>query len=112
MKSNDEWGHDPSVQSMRKIFSNMEKAYHHYLISTGTKPFDGRLSDLKKEALALFENVHSTALSKRYQIDEKSYVEIYRLCLSHIFSAKKFKLPENLLPENNPFHALIREQDT
>ena len=112
MKSNDEWSHDPSVQSMRKIFSHMEKAYNHYLISTETKPFDARLSDIKKEALVLFESVYSTALSKNYQIDEKSYVEIYRLCLSKVFITQNIKLPENLLLENNPFHSLIREQDT
>ncbi len=49
MPFEDEWGHDPSVQSMRRVFSWMEEAQQELLGHLDISLFDKRLRNVRGE---------------------------------------------------------------
>ncbi len=57
MTIQDDWGHDPSVQSMRRIFAYMETAQKILLGRLNISPLDTRLRRWRAEAQVLFERI-------------------------------------------------------
>ena len=51
----DEWGRDPSVQAMRKVFKGMEKSLEKILGQLDISPYDQRIRGWLEKALAKFE---------------------------------------------------------
>jgi len=111
MKSiQDEWGHDPSVQSMRRVFSFMEEAQQELLSRLNISLFDKKLRHLRKKALELFEQVWPLAMRQRIILDEKDAAPLYVHCLARALSSAGVNVPNELLPKDDKIiHFLQKE---
>ena len=96
----DEWGHDPSVQSMRRVFSVMEEAQHGLLSHLNISPFDRRLRSIREKALELFERTWPLTVRQRIMINEKETATLYIHCLAQALSLVGFEVPNELLPRD------------
>ena len=65
----DEWGHDPSVQSMRRVFCFMEEAQQQLLRDLNISLFDQRLRRGREHALKLFEQAWPLAIKEKAEPD-------------------------------------------
>ena len=106
---NDDFGHDPSVQRMRKIFSSMEKAQWDMLEKLKISTFDDRLRNIRKTALYLFEKSFPIAVSKGMDLDEKASAELYAFCLAQSLKPVGIDVADNFLPENKQLEAVVME---
>ena len=95
----DEWGHDPSVQSMRRIFSFMEEAQQELLLCLNISFFDRRLRRSREQALELFERAWHPAV-RRGVMSEKDAAPLYVHCLARTLRLAGVEVPEELLPRD------------
>ena len=82
MPFEDEWGRDPSVQSMRRVFSFMEEAQHGLLSRLNISRFDRRLRSIREKALGLFEQAWPLAVRHGMMMSEKDAAPLYIYCLA------------------------------
>ena len=106
---NDDFGHDPSVQRTRKIFSSMEKAQWDMLKKLKIYPFDDRLRNIRKTALDLFGKSFPLAISKGMDLDEDTSAGLYAFCLAQSLKLAGILIPDNFLPENKQLEAVVME---
>jgi len=106
---NDEFGHDPSVQRMRKIFSSIEKAQWDMLEKMKISTFDDRLRNIRKTALDLFGKSFPLAVSKGMELDEKESAGLYAFCFAQSLKLSGIIIPDNFLPENKQLEAVVME---
>ena len=106
---NDDFGHDPSVQRMRKIFSSMEKAQWELLEKLKISTFDDRLRNIRKTALDLFGKSFPIAASKGMELGEKESAELYAFCLAQSLKPVGIDVPDNFLPNNKQLEAIAME---
>ena len=106
---NDNFGHDPSVQRMRKIFSSMEKAQWDMLEKLKISTFDDRLRNIRKTALNLFEKSFPLAVSKGMNLDDDASAGLYAFCLAQSLKLAGILIPDNFLPENKQLEAVVME---
>ncbi len=110
MKSiQDEWGHDPSVQSMRRVFSLMEEAQQQLLKSLNILLFDKRLRSVREQALELFEKTWPLAVRQGIMGDEKEAAPFYLHCLARALSSVGVKVPKDWLPMNEKIFRFLKE---
>jgi len=105
----DEWGKDPSVQIMRRIFKEMEKAQHELFERLSFPPYDLRIRKWRDQALALFERAWGIANRMGVPIDERIASAIYVHCLAKIMSSEGIKIPAGTLPEARSVQSILRE---
>jgi len=67
----DEWGRDPSVKAMRRVFKAMEKTLDDLLEQLDVSPFDFRIRGWLEQALANFERAWGEAGRMGVRVDEK-----------------------------------------
>ena len=106
---NDEFGHDPSVQRTRKIFSSMEKAQWELLEKLKISPFDDRLRSIRKKALDLFGKSFPIAISKGIDLNEDASAGLYAFCLAQSLKPVGFDVPDNFLPDNKQLETIVME---
>ena len=106
---NDDFGHDPSVQRMRKIFSSMEKAQWDMLEKLKISTFDDRLRNIRKTALNLFGKSFQLAGSKGMNLDEKTSAVLYAFCLAQSLKPVGIDVADDLLPDNKQLEAVVVE---
>ena len=99
MTLEDEWGHDPSVQSMRRVFSSMEEAQRELLLCLNISFLDPRLRRSREQALELFEQIWSKAV-RRGTMGEKDASSFYLHCLARVLRSAGIEVPEELLPKD------------
>ena len=104
---NDDFGHDSSVQRMRKIFSSMEKAQWDILEKLKISTFDDRLRNIRKTALDLFGKSFPLAISKGMNLDEDASVGLYAFCLVQSLKLAGILIPDNFLPDNKQLEAVV-----
>ena len=111
MKSiQDEWGRDPSVQSMRRVFSFMEEAQQELLSRLNISLFDKKLRHIRKRALELFEQAWPLAARQRIILSEKDAAPLYAHCLARALSSAGVNVPNELLPKDDKIiHFLQKE---
>jgi hypothetical protein len=100
MPFKDEWGHDPSVQSMRRVFSYMEEAQQELLRHLSISPFDTKLRRCREQALELFERVWPLVVGQGTMTNEKETAALYIHCLGQALSSVGFEVPKELLPKD------------
>lgn len=105
----DEWGRDPSIQRMRKIFSAMEELDRALIKSTDTSPFDTRLRAIRAMSLELFEKSYAHGLSKGVQPDNLFILELFRHCHVTSFTKHGITVHGQDGKENHKIADLIRE---
>jgi hypothetical protein len=106
----DEWDHDPSVQSMRRVFSFMEEAQQELLTRLNISFFDLRLRHSREQALEIFERVWPMAIRRGIVMNEKEAVPLYIHCLARALSSVGIGVPEELLPRDERIVRLLREE--
>jgi len=110
MKSiEDEWGHDPSVQSMRRFFFYMEEAQRGLLNHLNISLFDKRLRRSREKALELFEQAWSRAVRKGMVTSEKDAALFYTHCLAQALSSDGMDVPKDLLPGDEKIIRFLQE---
>jgi len=95
----DQWGRDPSVQILRKIFKGMEKAQHELLKGLNIVPYDLRIRRWREQALALFERAWDVANRLGVTMNEQTASAIYVHCLAKILGSEGINIPAGILPE-------------
>jgi hypothetical protein len=105
----DEWGKDPSVQIMRRIFKEMEKAQHELLERLSILPYDLRLRRWRDQALALFGRAWGVANRMGIPLDEQTASAVYVHCLAKIMGSEGIKIPAGILPEARGIESILGE---
>jgi len=106
----DEWGHDPSVQSMRRVFSYMEKAQHELLMHLNISLFDKRLRSVREQALELFEKTWSRAVRQGIIGNEREAAPLYIHCLARALSPGGVEVPKDMLPRDEKIIRFLKEE--
>jgi hypothetical protein len=96
----DEWDRDPSVQMMRKVFSQMEKAQEGLLRDLKISPFDQRLRDGREYARDLFERLWPVGTRQGVVVGERDAALLYAHCLAHALNQRGVPSPSKVLEEN------------
>lgn len=110
MPSGDEWGHDPSVQSMRRVFSYIEKAQHELLMRLNISFFDKRLRSAREQALERFERAWPLAVRQGIIGNEKEAAPLYIHCLAKALSSLGVVVPKDLLPRDEKITRFLKEK--
>ena len=110
MPFEDEWGHDPSVQSMRRVFSYMEQAQQELLRHLNISRFDKRLRNVREQALELFEKAWPLAVRKGMISEEKEAAPFYGHCLARALSSAGIEVPKDLMPRNEKIIRFLQEK--
>ena len=82
MMASDEWGRDPAVQTMRKVFRQMELAQGELLEAVGISIWDPRLRRWREVSLAVFERAWANAARRGIDLREDQTSALYAHCLS------------------------------
>jgi hypothetical protein len=109
MTDTDEWGGDPSVQIMRKVFKAMEAAQHEFLKQLAIAPYDSRIRGWREKTLALFERCWGVANRMGIAMDADTAPVVYCLLLARIMGAEGIEVPEGLVPAGKDAARLIQE---
>jgi hypothetical protein len=110
MPFEDEWGRDPSVQSMRRIFSLMEEAQQDLLKCLNIPLLDQRLRGCRKQALELFERTWPLAVRKGIMISEKDAAPLYLNCLARALSSVGIEVPKELLSKDEKIICFVQKE--
>jgi len=78
----DEWGKDPAVQTMRKVFRQMELAQGELLKAAGISIWDPRLRHWREVSLAAFERAWANAARRRIDLREDQAGVLYAHCFA------------------------------
>ena len=106
----DEWGHDPSVQSMRLVFSFMGEAQQELLRRLNISLFDQRLRRVRRQALELFERAWPLAVRQGMIMSEKDAAPLYIHCLARALSLVGVEVPGELLPSDEKIIRFLQEK--
>ncbi len=104
----DEWGQDPSVQSMRRVFSSIEEAQRRLLSGLNIAYLDRKLRPCREQALELFERAWAKA-ARRGGMDEKDAAPLYLHCLARTLRSAGVEVSEELLPWDDKITLLLRK---
>ena len=103
----DEWGRDPSVQAMRKVFEAIEKSLAKILERLNISPYDDRIRGWLEETLAKFERAWGLAHQMGIPMDEQTAPAVYVRCLAKVINSEGIELPQDLLPQQKAAEQVI-----
>lgn len=106
---NDEWGHDPQVQTMRQAFSGMEAAHDILLTAAGISWRDPLRRRFQKAALHLFERGYGAARRLGLTDGISAMADFYALCLARVLASGGYSLSDDVLPGNPHLRRLFQE---
>lgn len=101
MIGNDDWGSDPTVLMMRRVFGEMERAQFEFLNRLGISALDQRLRTWRRPARILFEKVWAEANRTGLSVTDKRAGSIYLHCLASRMTRDGVDIPDGALP-NDP----------
>ncbi len=97
MPIRDDWGQDPSVQSMRQVFAHMETAQEELLGRLSISPYDNRLRRWREEAHTFFDRACALAAKRGVVLSEEYLASIYLHCLGQALSSDGIEVPSDAL---------------
>jgi hypothetical protein len=109
MAYNDEWGSDPAVQMMRKVFGRMEHAYGSLLKALQLSPFDPRMRQWRERALVIFERTWAYAVRRGTDMSEEMASDLYIFALARVMGSGGVPIPEELVPISPDVLKLFQE---
>ncbi len=109
MPFKDEWGQDPSVQRMRRIFAHMEQAQKQLLSDLGIGGFDPRLREVRTQARILFDRFWPEASRRRLVGGEETPVPFYMHCFSRTLSQTGIEVPSQVFQTNEKIVHFLNE---
>ena len=104
----DDWGRNPEVRKMRRIFQEMESGQERLLESVGISPFDTRLRTWRDKARVLFERLWPVAAATHGNMNEGRMGLLYVHCLGRVMSDDGISVSETLLPEDREIEGLLK----
>ena len=109
MDYNDEWGRDPAVQMMRKVFGRMEHAYGALLKELQLSPFDPRMRQWRETALVICERAWAYATRRGTDMSEEIASDLYAFALARVMGSEGINITEGLVPSNPLVLTLFQE---
>jgi hypothetical protein len=109
MVNMDEWGRDPSVVNMRKVFKGMEISQVAFLKRLDIWPFDLRVRRWRERALIMFERIWGVSVRKGINMNEERAASVYVYCLSRVMNSDGIDVPEELLPDIHEMEEILKE---
>jgi len=106
----DEWGQDPSVQSLRRVFCFLEEAQQQLLRDLNISPFNQRLRSGRQQALELFERAWPLAIKKGIITSEKDAAPLYVHCLAQALKLARIEVPNELLPKDEKMIRFLQKE--
>jgi hypothetical protein len=105
----DEWGGDPSVQAMRRVFAAMEAAQKEFITTLGLSPFDHRLRRWRERALASFDASWARSARSGVDLTETEAGVLYVQCLAKIMTREGMDVSPGSLPQSEKLRKILRE---
>jgi hypothetical protein len=110
MSFQDEWGPDPSVQRMRRIFARMEKVQEELIEHLNLSLVDERLRRVREFARNLFEQAWPLAQQKGLIQNEEDVASLYLHCFVKILNWEGIKTPSELFWADQKFVRFLSEK--
>ena len=105
----DEFGRDPAVHAMRRVFASMEAVQQQILQAAALSPFDRRLRPWREQALQFFEQAWTRARKSGLARDEDEVAALYAICLAGVLERGRVAVPAEALPRNEALEGIVRE---
>jgi hypothetical protein len=105
----DEWGRDPSVRAMRRVFAAMEAAQKEFMKNLGLSPFDQRLRRWRERALGVFDVLWARAAGADLELGEEEAGALYVQCLGKTMIREGMDVPFEILPRSEKLEKILRE---
>ncbi len=109
MTTRDEFGQDPGVKYMRRVFAEMEKAQALFMKKLGISPHDNRLRRIREASLEMFERRSALAGRRGILEMEKDIATLYVYCLAQVLSANRIRVPDEELPVHDVITHFMKE---
>jgi hypothetical protein len=105
----DEWGRDPAVRAMRRVFAAIEAAQKELLGNLGLSPLDQRLRRWRERALAAFDASWARSERAGMELNENEAGALYVQCLGKIMLREGVDVPSEILLQGKKFERILRE---
>jgi hypothetical protein len=105
----DEFGGDPNVRRMRRVFAWMERGQEALLKAAGLSPLDERLRCCRERARTAFEKAWACAAGRGLELTEADVGTLYVLCLARMLVGQGVPVPEHAIPKSKAAQRLLRE---
>jgi hypothetical protein len=105
----DDWGKDPSVRQMRRIFSAIEVRYNALLIALDINPMDQKVGQWRTKTLKMFERMWAYGSHSGMFRTEKDMADLYIHCLGNVLTSDGVPVSQDLLPTNHEVEKLVKE---
>ena len=109
MNARDEWGRDPAVRFMRRVFGKMESVQYRLLEDLSLSSFDERVRPWRERALVIFERMWSYAAQEGISMDEEKAADIYVFSLARVMGSDGIEVPESLVPRKADVSKIYEE---
>jgi predicted trehalose synthase len=106
---NDDWGQDPSVRFMRRVFRAMEETQKTMLSNVNISYGDVRLRRWRETARALFEQAWPVAGRGGVVASEEEAGILYAHCFARALIEAGIKIPQEILPPHEKISKLLKE---
>jgi len=104
----DEFGRDPAVRSMRRVFASMETVQQKLFQAAALPLLDRRLRVWREQALQHFDQAWARAGRQGLAKTEDEIALLYAHCLARILERGRVPLPAGLVARNEPFEQVIQ----
>ena len=105
----DDWGVDPSVRMMRRVFGRIEVIQGDLLKRMSVSPFDPRLRRWRDKARHYQERCWVQASRLGIEVGEEQAASIYAHCLSFAMNLDGVKVPRESLPKDLKIETVLKE---
>jgi len=110
MPIHDQWGQDPNVQMMRRIFALMEKTQKELLVTMEISSFNPQLRRARIYSRDLFEQFWPIAMQKGIVSNENETSLLYRHCLTHALKWSGVKAPGPFPEQEDKIARFLQEK--
>lgn len=110
MATTEDWGKDPTVQAMRRVFHAMEEAQKVFLERLDVSPLDPRLRSWRERARVAFESAWSKAARLGNFFGQREAAALYLHCLGKILEADGIDIPRELRAPDQELDTLFKEK--
>ena len=108
--SEDEWGQDPSVRLLRRVFSYIEREQKKLLDHLQISPLDSRLRPWREAALRFFERAWDAADRQGLARDERRAALLYLEGLARTLRSNGIDVPAECIPYDKEISRFLREK--
>jgi len=105
----DEWGRDPSVRFMRRVFQETEKGQKRILAALNVSSFDTKLRKWREGARETFEVTWPQALRQGLALAEEEAATLYTHCFVRALRLDGVHVPSEALPSDERLSRFLRE---